>query len=54
MISSISGLCRIGELKPSQFSRLIDCVETSRPTLSPQEKSPLLLFFLGRGGLYTG
>ena len=28
----ISGaLCRMGKLKPSQFSRLIDCVETPHP-----------------------
>ena len=26
VIFGISGLCRIGELKPSQFSRLIACV----------------------------
>ena len=45
----ISGaLCRMGKLKPSQFSRLIDCVETPHPL--PSGKIALSPIFRGGRG----
>ena len=45
----ISGaLCRMGKLKPSQFSRLIDCVETPHPL--PSGKIALSPIFRGEKG----
>ena len=47
------GLCRMGKLKPSQFGRLIDCVETPHPF--PSGKIALSpIFSGGEGRLYTG
>ena len=42
------GLCRMSKLKPSQFSRLIDCVETPHPF--PSGKIALSPIFPGGKG----
>ena len=42
------GLCRMGKLKPPQFSRLIDCVETPHPF--PSGKIALSPIFPGGKG----